>query len=575
MATIQSKVTNGHKYWYIVESRRVNGKPRPVVLEYLGKADALLERLQGVSNYRLKSYAHGHIAAMLDLCKELDICDIINRHSLSQRKYITDKPVRHHLTVGGTLMLAIISRACMPISKNGFADWAKRTSISYMIRVSLSKVNSQHFWDMMDCMPVDTIADVEAEIMKRVSNIFEIDTDRILYDTTNYYTYIDTVNSKPTIAKRGKNKQKRNDLRQIGLALVVTKKDRIPIYHHSYEGNFVDTTVFGNILGDIISRMNDLGIDINSQTVVFDKGVNSKKNLDYINSLDLHFVGSLSPSHCKELILDAESSLLSGTDTYRDRRVIWGIDMTTIVIISDKLKIGLIRGIYTGIEKSETEIIEINNAILKPRAKQITPEQIKLKVESLLKKHKSTNFIKFDIIEKMSVDQSGYKPQIDHLIDYQTLAKAEDEVGFKIIMTTRHEWDSSEIVEAYNGQAFIEDSFKSMKDPHHLSLRPQYHWTNHKIRIHNFCCVIGYLLNALLYKQAREKADYSGCMRSFLDILDNIRLGSIIKTSNKPGRPRVEYSVEDPEDRAVPFIDIFKLEDLHKKRPKIVGISTY
>jgi hypothetical protein len=38
MATIQSKKIKGYKYWYIVESRRVNDKSRPVVLAYLGKA---------------------------------------------------------------------------------------------------------------------------------------------------------------------------------------------------------------------------------------------------------------------------------------------------------------------------------------------------------------------------------------------------------------------------------------------------------------------------------------------------------------------------------------------------------
>ncbi|WP_169703050.1 hypothetical protein [Candidatus Kuenenia stuttgartiensis] len=43
MATIQSKNSRGYKYWYIVESRRVNGKPRPIVLAYLGKADDLLK----------------------------------------------------------------------------------------------------------------------------------------------------------------------------------------------------------------------------------------------------------------------------------------------------------------------------------------------------------------------------------------------------------------------------------------------------------------------------------------------------------------------------------------------------
>ena len=44
MATIQSKTTKGYKYWYIVESRRVNGKPRPIVLAYLGKAEDLLKQ---------------------------------------------------------------------------------------------------------------------------------------------------------------------------------------------------------------------------------------------------------------------------------------------------------------------------------------------------------------------------------------------------------------------------------------------------------------------------------------------------------------------------------------------------
>ena len=47
MATIQARASRGNKYWYIVESRRVNGKPRPIMLAYLGKANDLLKRLQG------------------------------------------------------------------------------------------------------------------------------------------------------------------------------------------------------------------------------------------------------------------------------------------------------------------------------------------------------------------------------------------------------------------------------------------------------------------------------------------------------------------------------------------------
>ena len=77
MATIQSKKSKGYKYWYIVESRRVNGKPRPVVLAYLGKADDLLKRLQGLYQLKLKSYSHGAVCALINVAAKLEIVDIL------------------------------------------------------------------------------------------------------------------------------------------------------------------------------------------------------------------------------------------------------------------------------------------------------------------------------------------------------------------------------------------------------------------------------------------------------------------------------------------------------------------
>ena len=60
MATIQAKKVNGYKYWYIVESRRVNGKPRPIVLEYLGTPETLIKRLEKTDQpFKVKSYSHG------------------------------------------------------------------------------------------------------------------------------------------------------------------------------------------------------------------------------------------------------------------------------------------------------------------------------------------------------------------------------------------------------------------------------------------------------------------------------------------------------------------------------------
>ena len=68
MASLQKKKVHGKEYWYIVECRRVKGKPRPFVLEYLGNATTLLRRLQKEEGQKkLKSFSHGAVYALLRL----------------------------------------------------------------------------------------------------------------------------------------------------------------------------------------------------------------------------------------------------------------------------------------------------------------------------------------------------------------------------------------------------------------------------------------------------------------------------------------------------------------------------
>ena len=54
---------------------------------------------------------------------------------------------------------------------------------------------------------------------------------------TNFATFIDTGNARAPIAQRGKAKQKRADLRLVGLGLVVTRDGGVPLLSHAYPGN--------------------------------------------------------------------------------------------------------------------------------------------------------------------------------------------------------------------------------------------------------------------------------------------------------------------------------------------------
>lgn len=578
MATIQSKVTNGHKYWYIVESRRVNGKPRPIVLEYLGKAENLLRRLQqGIGEkLKVKSHSHGAVVALLDVSRKLDVVATINRHIHSRRAYRPDKPLRNNITAGATLLLAAVGRVCMPTSKRGWWSWAQTSSCDYLLRVSLSKLDSQHFWDMMDCLPEDAIEKIELDLLRNLQQRYHLDDDTLFYDTTNFYTFIDTENTRCDIAQRGRNKQKRHDLRQGGLALVVTRKDFIPVFHHTYKGNMNDSTVFRQVVGRIKRRMLALNMDLEKHTLVFDRGCNSKENLARVDRLKLHYVGALSPSHHMGLVQDAEANFTPTTvddislSLYRDKRIIWEEERTVVVFISKKLKAGQLRGIYQALKKRKQALSKMQRSLANPRTKKRTHKQLAEKIDNVLEGQFMEGLLSYELTE---LDNGRFS--LTYRINKKKLDQLEDTLGFRILMTDRHAWSSEEIVAAFYGQSTVEQAFKNIKNPYHLAVTPEFHWTDQKIRVHYFSCVLGYLLAALVWREVRMKAGFTGTLDTLLDTLNNIRLVTLLEATGKRGKTRATRQLEEMTENQACLMDALNLADIHKKPLKIKGISVY
>jgi len=577
IATIQSKNSRGHKYWYIVESRRVNGKPRPIVLAYLGKANDLLRRLQGITEgLRLKSYSHGAVAALLNVAHKLDTISIINKYIKSPRSYMSKKPVRNNLTAGITLLLGSIGRICMPTSKRGWWNWAKTTTCEYLLRCSLSKIDSQHFWDLMDALPVEAISKIEYELLNNVFQGYGLKSDTLFFDTTNFFTYIDSTNLRCPIAQRGKSKQKRYDLRQVGLAMVVTREDMIPVFHHTYDGNMNDTKVFKTVIGKIKDRIKELGLDTERHTIVFDRGNNSKKNLATVKELQLHYVGALTPYHHKKLAEDAMEDFQElevdgkGIHVYRGRRTIWQEDRTVIVFISEKLKSGQIRGIYQSLEKVEKQLRELQESLCKPKTVKRKKEQLEDKITSIVK----GQFVK-DIIDWSLQEIYEGKFQLEFTINQEKLGEIEKKLGFRILMTDRHDWSTVDIIKTFYGQSIIEHAFKNLKNPYHLALRPQFHWTDQKIKVHFFICVLGYLLAAIVWHEAKTKARFKGSLDTLLDILNSVRLATILEETTTRGRVKATYKLEEMSDVEVLIVKALGIKEVHSNRLKFRGVGVY
>lgn len=564
MATLQKRKSRGHTYWSIVESRRVNGKPRPVILEYLGTAEALLKRLTEGVPKKVRSYTHGDVAVMLDIAEEFKIVETINKH-------LKSKPFRDGFTVGGSLLLAAIGRICQPTSKRGWYEgWARHTSLSYLIRMSLNRLDSQHFWDQMDALPTSTIPLIEEEIVANLLEKEEIALDTLLCDTTNFFTYIDSANHRCTIAQRGKNKQKRMDLRQFGLLLLVSRKDQIPIVHKVYQGNLADQTVFKEEFKNILNRFKAICGSLEDITLVFDQGNNSKKMLKNVTD-GIHFVGALSPYHHKVLIEEANDSMttvsINGDDVlcYNARKEIWGLDFTVVVYISEKLLQGQIRGIEQNIKKLFKKLSALKEKIVIPtkRGKKRTQAGLEKKISSMIGSLSSKDTIRWEInhLEKDAFDLNFWvdEKRFDFL--------KEQWLGRRIVITNRHQWTTEEIVSAYWGQANVENAFKKMKNPFHLAITPQYHWTDQKIEVHGFICLLAFLMVMIAYKRAKEKVGFKGSTHTLLEKLSAIRLATFIESPAKKtkGRYKANYRLEEMDTDIFELAEAMNVTDLKLK----------
>lgn len=256
MASLQSYQSHGIRYYRIVESYRKEGKPAIRLLAHLGKVDDILRahRQHDQPAVKISSVSAGAVCALHHAAIELDVAARINR-ALSVDGHTQ---IRDGLTVGESLVAAMIARACAPRGKRAFGQWAATTHLPELMRFSASDLTSRHFRDQMNAIPLDQLAVIEHELVREVIRIEQLQVKALAYDTTNFHTHIASTNRRSTLPQRGHNKQGRNDLRQMGLALVVDQESSLPLAHGLYQGARSDMRTFADFLKPVRKRLREL-----------------------------------------------------------------------------------------------------------------------------------------------------------------------------------------------------------------------------------------------------------------------------------------------------------------------------
>ncbi|MDQ2789088.1 MAG: transposase, partial [Actinomycetota bacterium] len=290
-------------------------------------------------------------------------------------------------------------------------------------------------------------------------------------------------------------KQKRTDLRLVGLGLVVTRDGGVPLVSHAYPGNRPDVTQFATMIDQLVARHTAIAADRGDGqgrpaevTVVFDAGQNSVANFAHLAATGLGFVGSVPPSDCPDLLAlpaDArcivEEHRFGGLTALQTRREVYGAQRRVVLTHSPTLATAQSRGFDQTLAKASAKLSELADVLARGNTR-----RPRAKVEAEI-----TQIVKDPWVRRvLSWELTGATPPEHRLtvhIDDQARADLETEVfGKRVLITDREHWPITEVVAGYRSQSEAEFSLRQLKDPHVVSFSPMHHWTDHNIRVHTF-----------------------------------------------------------------------------------------
>lgn len=567
MASLYKKTINGKPYWYLREMGWVDGKAKMVSERYLGSAADIAAALEGrdaaMMPERTRHLAFGDLAAGWGILTRLGVIETIDEVVGARR---SDAGA----SVGTYLALAACNRLVDPCSKRAFEKWWKTTAADRFIKVPSAVLDHRRFWDAMAAVRLSELEEIEHRLALRMIETFDLDIGSLALDMTNFATYLDSTNAKAPIAARGKAKQKRTDLRLVGLGLVVTRDGGVPLVSHAYPGNRPDVTQFATLIDLLVARHAALadraGAGQRAEvTVVFDAGQNSVANFAHLAATALGYVGSVPPSDCPDLLacpatdrnlVDEERfGALTALEVHRE---VYGADRRVVLTHSPTLHTAQSRGFDQTLAKATARLSELADTLARGQTR-----RPRVKVEAEITQILKDPWVRRVLSWELTGDTAPEHRLAFHIDDQARTTLEEEVFGKRVLITDRQDWPIAEVIAGYRSQSEAEFGFRQLKDPHVVSFSPMHHWTDHNIRVHTFTCVLALQIAHLMRRHAHQHGHHLS-VPELLDTLAGIQETVLIYPSTG-GRPKARRMLTETTPTQDHLAEIF---DLHRWAPQ-------
>ena len=507
MASLVAKKKANTLYYYVVESARVDGKPRIVHQTYLGTAErvaALIKDRTAPLPLSATTIAFGLPGALWLAAQNSGVFPLLES--------LWPKP-RSGPSTAHYLLLAAIHRICRPGPKTEVADWYRRSVLHSLWGFPPERFTSQAFWDCFDQIrtagaePVAGEDELEQAQLRLVGVWKEkqlVGRRLLAYDTTNFYTYIASTNDRADLAQRGHNKQGRHNLRQVGLSYVLDGDNGLSLCHHLYPGNVADAAELPVALSRIVALLDHQQIARDNVTLVLDKGSAALANTLELEQAGVGWISALpwnqAPTELRERDTEQLTSLSSeqpGVRAAAEKMIVHGKEYLCVVKYSASFASEQLHSLTTTLSKTMQSLRRLSAELSKPGAR-FTEQKLRNKITRWL----SAQFVSELVRYQLEPREDHWQLQFD--FDHNALQRLlAHRLGRTVLLTNRLDWTAEQVVAGYSGQHQIEQVFRGLKDGEWLEWGPMYHWTDQKIRVHAFYCMLGISLLQYIRKQAQ------------------------------------------------------------------------
>jgi len=419
-------------------------------------------------------------------------------------------------------LISIISRAIASYSEHKTESWLDLNSgLTELFDKKPGSISRHNLYRASDNL-YTLKSELEEYLYNKMTTMFDLDDSILIYDLTNTYFEGRKLHSK--IAKYGRNKQKRNDCKQVVLAAVINK-DGFLKHSNIYSGNMSDPVT----LIDIISKMSNPGISTDKQPlIVIDAGIATEDNLEMLRSKGYLYVCVSRSKPRKDYETDTANAIIIKDKRENEIKLKYmdtkdSKDTWVYVKSSNKTK-KEDSMLFRSMDNFELEMSSVRSGISKKGGTK-KAEKVWERIGRIKERNRSVHKyydIKVEVKDGTAVEVEYIKKEIE---------SEEKQSGEYYLRTNYTLASEEEIWDIYNTIREVESTFRCLKTD--LRLRPVHHQEDRYCEAHLHLGLLAYQIVApIRYMLKKAGIDYG--WRNIVRIMNTQKVVSIsIKNKDK------------------------------------------